>query len=62
VTAIPTSLRRVLDAQKRNAEPPGDKTWIWRDGTVIRERANGKVERWPSIDPVGMQSARKLGR
>ena len=50
---IPDSLRRVLD--KKNATPKGDVVTIWRDGTVLKERANGKIEQMESHDPIPEQ-------
>lgn len=44
---IPESLRRAIN----NARPQ-DVTIFWRDGTVIRERVNGAVEQWPSIEAI----------
>lgn len=46
---IPDSLRRII---QKNTERPQDVTIIWRDGTVIRERVNGAVEQWPSVEPI----------
>ncbi len=47
-TRIPPSLKRVI---KLNAEPEGIKTWMFRDGSTLRE-VNGKWVKWIPIEPV----------
>lgn len=49
---IPESLRRILATQNPKPEPRGAVTIIWRNGDILREHPNGRVEIRKPIKPI----------
>ena len=52
MSKLPESLRKILSAQNPKSEPKGEVTIIWRNGDVLREHPNGRVEVRPPIRPI----------